>query len=77
MTKDLEHGIEEMSANERKELKSLLTCIATENLEGLLLEKLKVRNDIFRIRQGNLRVLYQQKDDGIAVLAVERNVAAA
>ena len=69
----IEKALRKLSEKERKRLKNLLYFIKSGALNGLDLAKLKGTNDIYRVRKGDLRVIFRKtKDDVIMILAIER-----
>ena len=64
--------ISNLSPGERKAIGNVLERIAVNDFEGMVLEKLKQRNDIFRIRNGGMRLLYRDENGKISILALER-----
>ena len=65
--------MKKLTGKERQKVKEILIKLSREQLSGLDLKKLKGRNDIFRIRQGQMRIIYRQdQKGGIFVLAIER-----
>ncbi|MCH8986948.1 hypothetical protein IIA94_02160 [Patescibacteria group bacterium] len=64
--------LKRLNPKERKLVKEILYKIKKENFEGLQVKKLKKRNDIFRVRKGDLRILYRKEKDKISILAIER-----
>ncbi len=66
-------AINKLSAKEKAEIKKVLERIRSNSLSGFDLKKLKNSLDIYRIRRGKLRIIFQVKKSGeIMVLAVER-----
>ncbi|MBI4281754.1 type II toxin-antitoxin system RelE/ParE family toxin [Candidatus Uhrbacteria bacterium] len=66
-------ALKKLSPKEREVLKKILENIATKNLTGLDIKKLKGEHHIYRVRKGDLRVIYRiAQDDTTTVLAVER-----
>lgn len=55
----------------RQALKLILQKLANRNFSGLDLQKLKGRDDIYRIRKGSLRIIYHVGNDQIFILAIE------
>lgn len=53
-------------------MKEILTKLLSGTLKGLDIKKLKGRNDIFRVRKGDLRIVYRQEGKRIFVLLIER-----
>ena len=68
----IEKVLQKFAQKERERVKKILERINRRKFEGLDLKKLKGHNDIFRVRKGNLRIIYRQADDSIVILAVER-----
>jgi mRNA-degrading endonuclease RelE of RelBE toxin-antitoxin system len=64
--------LEKLSASERKVLKNLLTQLKAGNLKGLDIKKLKGQINIFRVRKGKFRVIYQNLENSIKILYLER-----
>lgn len=51
----------------------MLERVRTGRMESMDVKKLKARDDIYRARKGDLRVIFRRADDGqIFILAVER-----
>lgn len=66
-------ALKKLSAREKVEIKNILTRIKSNSLSGFDLKKLKNSVDIYRIRKGQIRVIFQVKNDkNILILAVER-----
>jgi mRNA-degrading endonuclease RelE of RelBE toxin-antitoxin system len=61
-----------LSPGERKMIDSIVDRVAENDFEGMVLEKLKQRNDIFRVRNGDMRLLYRNDIGTISLLALER-----
>lgn len=69
----LAKALENLSAKERKQIKSILLKIKDNSLSGLDLKKLKNCDDIFRVRKGRLRIIFRkQENSGYFILAIER-----
>ncbi len=61
-----------MTEKERKAIKNILTRIQKEKVKDLDVKKLKGRDDIFRVRKGSIRIIFQKKNENILLLSVER-----
>lgn len=72
MTDKIDKALAKLSANERKTLKRLLVQIKQQNLDGLDVQKLKGRRDIYRVRKGDLRIIFRQTEVSTKLLAIER-----
>ena len=76
MTDRIEKALGKLSAKERKKIAEILGLIRTGRLDGLDIKKLKGRDDIFRARKGDMRVIFRRATDGtLFVLAVERRTS--
>lgn len=60
------------SKKERERVREILEKLKKTNFKGLDVKKLKGREDIFRVRKGDIRILYRQASAEIFVLAIER-----
>ncbi len=65
-------ALRKFSVFERKQVKIILEKIYSKKLENLDLKKLKGRDDVFRARKGNIRIIYRIKDKNIFILSIER-----
>lgn len=65
-------ALQKLSSKERERIKDALRRLNAEELEGLDIKKLKGRTDIFRVRIGDLRVIYQQLKGDIVILRIDR-----
>jgi mRNA-degrading endonuclease RelE of RelBE toxin-antitoxin system len=62
-----------LSTQERKVIKAVLLKIKAGILSGLDLKKLKNCDDIFRVRKGQLRIIFKKNVTGkYFILAIER-----
>ncbi|HUY69735.1 MAG TPA: hypothetical protein VMU70_01840, partial [Candidatus Tyrphobacter sp.] len=57
---------------ERRRVKEMLIKLLSGNLRGLDIKKLRGRSDIFRVRKGDIRIIYLRKDGNILILLIER-----
>jgi mRNA-degrading endonuclease RelE of RelBE toxin-antitoxin system len=64
--------LKKLTDSERKVLKKLLTQINQSGLVGLDVKKLVGREDIFRVRKGDLRVILRLKKGKYFILTIER-----
>lgn len=73
MTDKIQKALDKLSDRERKAIDELLKKIKTKHLDNLDLKKLKGRDDIYRVRKGDIRIIYRQNsDDGIYILEIGR-----
>ena len=68
----IEKALARLSEKERFWVKDILTRLQHGDLKGLDIKKLKGREDIFRTRKGDIRIIYQLKEKKIFMLAIER-----
>ena len=62
-----------LSVKEQKAVKEILQSLQAGNLQGLDIQKLRGQGDIFRVRKGDVRIIYRKVDEkAIFVLAIER-----
>jgi len=64
--------LNKLSAKEKSKLKEILLQIDRGNFHDLDLKKLKARKDVFRVRKGNIRIIFRKTNQTIKILTVER-----
>lgn len=66
-------ALRKLTGRERKHISELLQLIQAGRFAGLDVRKLKGREDVFRVRKGDFRIIYRVTADGsVFVLALER-----
>lgn len=69
----IEKALKGLNHKERQKLKDILIQINDSDFRNLDLKKLKGRTDIYRIRKGNIRVIFHKtKNNSIKILVIER-----
>lgn len=68
----IDKALARLSPKEREWVRDILMRIKKDRLDDLDIKKLKGRNDIFRIRKGNIRIIYRIANKKIFLLAIER-----
>lgn len=68
----IDKALQKFSAKERKQIKQVLNRLYSKRFQGLDIKKLKAREDIFRVRKGDLRIIYRLDNDDIFILAIDR-----
>ncbi len=69
----IEKALAKLTSKERAWVEEIPAQMEHGGLHGLNVKKLKGRNDIFRVRKGNIRVIYRTEESGaIFILAIER-----
>ncbi|MEK7579699.1 MAG: type II toxin-antitoxin system RelE/ParE family toxin [Patescibacteria group bacterium] len=69
---DLNKLLSKFNKKERKLLELLVEKIISFKWRGLNIKKLKGHQDIYRVRKGNLRIIFRTKNKIIFILAIER-----
>lgn len=68
----IEKALDRLNPKERLGIKKILLQIDSGDFQDLDLKKLKGRNDLFRVRKGNIRIIFCKTDNFIKVLTIER-----
>lgn len=69
----IEKLLKKFSNKEREQIKQILQKIYSGKLESVDLKKLKGYKDIFRVRKGDIRIIYRlDSSDNIFILVIER-----
>lgn len=68
----VEKELRKLTPRERQWIKEILSKLAIRDTKGLNIKKLKGQANIFRVRKGGLRIIYQNKNGRIFILAIER-----
>ncbi|MEK7159481.1 MAG: hypothetical protein AAB575_03345 [Patescibacteria group bacterium] len=61
-----------LSAKEKTKVKILLEKILSGDFSHVDIMKLKGRDDVFRARQGNIRIIFHKHETVIKILTIER-----
>ena len=70
----IQKALQKLSPKEALVIKEVLNKLRANDLSGLDLKKLKNNQNIFRIRKGQLRLIFSTDPDGpIKILAIERH----
>lgn len=73
MVDKIQKAIDKLTAKEKEAVKEILEKIKNRQLKNLDVKKLRGKDDIFRVRKGSVRIIYQDKSkEGIFILAIER-----
>lgn len=68
----IQKALNRLSDKEKRILKQILHRLDTNELLGLDIQKLKGQTDIYRLRKGDLRIIYLQTKSSFEILAIER-----
>ncbi|KKU22291.1 MAG: hypothetical protein UX31_C0004G0020 [Candidatus Nomurabacteria bacterium GW2011_GWA1_46_11] len=69
---DLEKSLRKLTGKGRKQVKDILSRLVANDFRGLNLKKLRGSEDIFRVRKGDVRIIYRKVESKLFVLAIER-----
>ena len=64
--------LSKFNEKERKAIELSIKKVISLQWRGLDIKKLKGYQDIFRLRKGNLRIIFQMKNKSIFILTIER-----
>ncbi len=65
-------ALQKFNAKEKRQIEFVLKKLRSKKNQGLDIKKLKGRNDIFRVRKGDLRIIYRFERNDIFILAIDR-----
>jgi mRNA-degrading endonuclease RelE of RelBE toxin-antitoxin system len=65
-------ALKKLSAQEREWVRVLLGKVIEGKTQGLDIKKLQGRDDIFRVRKGDIRIIYRRSAGVILILLIER-----
>jgi mRNA-degrading endonuclease RelE of RelBE toxin-antitoxin system len=68
----IEKALKKFSEQERIWSKEIVNKIFSGDMKGLDVKKLQGRDDIFRVRKGDIRIIYQKKDKLVFILDIGR-----
>jgi len=68
----IERELSKLTAKERGRVKEILVKLARGRTAGLDIKKLRGADDIFRIRKGNIRILYRAAGEKVFLLRIDR-----
>ena len=65
--------LKQLSTKEHAQVTEIVRLIAVNTLEGLDIKKLQGVDDVYRVRKGNFRIIFQKTaDDNNKLIAIER-----
>ena len=68
----IEKALRKLSSKDRERIKQIILLVQRGNVVSLDIKKLKGRKDIFRIRKGDMRIIFRWLDGKLFILAIER-----
>ena len=69
---EIDKALQRLSAKERLEIKDIFHKLKARNFKELNIRKLKGRENVFRVRKGNARVIYRSEGGKIFILSIGR-----
>jgi len=64
----VDKALKKLVPKEKERIKNIIKTLQSGHFDNLDVKKLKGREDIFRIRSDNLRIIYQIKDNQFFIL---------
>jgi mRNA-degrading endonuclease RelE of RelBE toxin-antitoxin system len=69
----IQKALKKLTIAERKQVKIILQQLLGSNFRNLDIKKLKGRKDIYRVRKGQLRIIFRiDRGKNIFILSIER-----
>ncbi|MDO8571581.1 MAG: type II toxin-antitoxin system RelE/ParE family toxin [bacterium] len=68
----IEKALQKLSDKERLYVKELLSKLYANKTKGLDIAKLKGHDNIFRLKKGRMRIIFQTFDGSIILLKIDR-----
>ena len=68
----IEKELRKLTIKERELVRDIVAKLSAGQFQTLDMKKLKGREDIFRARKGDIRIIYRMRQKKIFVLAIER-----
>ncbi len=68
----IEKALARLSSKEQAWVKEILAELNSNNAAHLHIQKLKGHTDIYRVRKGDVRVIFRKTSMGVFILAIER-----
>ncbi|HBR80419.1 MAG: hypothetical protein UX09_C0032G0006 [Candidatus Uhrbacteria bacterium GW2011_GWE2_45_35] len=72
MTDQIQKNLDKLSEKERQKINKILISIKNNQWTDLDLKKLKNHEKIFRVRKGDVRIIFKKSEEKIFILAIER-----
>lgn len=68
----IDKALRHFSSKERKMALELLRRVKVDDLDGLNVKKLRGYPDVFRVRAGVMRIIFQRNEKGTNILSLSR-----
>lgn len=64
----IDKAIKKLTPKEKDRIKKIVKALKSGRFSNLNIKKLKGTEDVYRVRKGNLRIIYQIRDDHVFIL---------
>lgn len=68
----IQKALQKFSNKDRNQVKQILERLSADNFSNFDIKKLKGKENIFRVRKGDFRIIYRVEKQKIFILAIER-----
>ncbi len=68
----IQKALQKLNNKDRNQVKQILEQLFAGNFSNFDIKKLKGKEDIFRVRKGDFRIIYRVEKQKIFILAIER-----
>jgi len=68
----IKKALQKLTEKERGRVREILAKLTSGRTQGLDIKKLQGREDIFRARKGDIRIIYRKQGAAIFILLIER-----
>jgi len=68
----IKKALDKLGFQEKQKVKEILLQIDKGSSQNLDVKKLKGIDNIFRVRKGNIRIIFRKKNNSIKILTIER-----
>ena len=64
--------LQKLSHNERNVIEGLITKVVGDDLKGLDIKRLKGEEGLYRVRKGNIRIIFLREKDAVRIIDIGR-----
>lgn len=68
----IEKALSRLPSKEKERIKNIVKALQLGHFDDLNIKKLKGFKDVFRVRKGEIRIVYQSLDGKIIILKIDR-----
>jgi mRNA-degrading endonuclease RelE of RelBE toxin-antitoxin system len=68
----IKKALKKLTNKEKESVKDILSKLDTGNSQGLDIKKFKGREDVFRVKRGDLRIIYRKAGRDVFILFIGR-----